>query len=130
MADRPGEENLIPLNKRTKEEQRRITTMGGVASGKARRKKADMKKAMELVLGMEHPYKGKMKTGEELVSLSMFAIASNPRNKASAVAAYREILRVLGQDVPQMDDDAMDRLKEILEVNKANARLQIEQETK
>lgn len=33
------ENNLIPLNKRTKEEQREIARKGGVASGKARRKK-------------------------------------------------------------------------------------------
>lgn len=32
-------ENLIPLNERTKEEQRKIQKKGGVASGKARRKK-------------------------------------------------------------------------------------------
>ena len=33
------ENNLIPLNERTKEEQREIARKGGVASGKARRKK-------------------------------------------------------------------------------------------
>lgn len=32
-------ENLIPLNNRTKTEQKEITRMGGVASGKARREK-------------------------------------------------------------------------------------------
>ena len=31
--------NLIPQNKRTKEEQREIARMGGIASGKARREK-------------------------------------------------------------------------------------------
>ena len=31
--------NLIPQNKRTKEEQRKIARMGGIASGKARREK-------------------------------------------------------------------------------------------
>lgn len=43
-------ENLIPLNERTKEEQRKIQKKGGVASGKARRKKADLKKAINLIL--------------------------------------------------------------------------------
>ena len=33
------ENNLIPLNERTKEEQREIARKGGIASGKARRKK-------------------------------------------------------------------------------------------
>ncbi|MBQ3474464.1 hypothetical protein IJH24_03535 [Candidatus Saccharibacteria bacterium] len=35
----PNPENLVPLNNRTKTEQRKITQMGGIASGEARRKK-------------------------------------------------------------------------------------------
>lgn len=42
-----GQENLIPLNKRTKKEQREITTMGGIASGKVRQEKATFKKAVQ-----------------------------------------------------------------------------------
>lgn len=117
------EDNLkgYGFHERTAEEQREIARMGGKASGIARRKKAEMKKAMEAVLSMKHKYKGGEKTGEEIVSLSLFAIASNPKNKASAVAAYREILRVLGQDVPQVDDDALDTLKQILAGNRQRA---------
>ena len=37
-----GEENLIPMSERTKEEQREIATMGGIASGAARRKRKAM----------------------------------------------------------------------------------------
>lgn len=117
----PGQENLIPFDQRTEEEQRAIARKGGIASGIARKKKADMKKAMEAVLAMEHNYKGKKMTGEQIVSLSLFAIASNPKNKASAVQAYREILRVLGQDVPQTDDDAVETLKQILAGNRQRA---------
>ena len=50
-----GEENLIPQNKRTKEEQRKIATMGGKASGEARRKKKEMKKQIELLLSLPFP---------------------------------------------------------------------------
>ncbi len=42
-----GQDNLIPLNERTKDEQREITTMGGIASGKARQEKATFKKAIK-----------------------------------------------------------------------------------
>ena len=45
-----AQKDLIPLNKRTKEEQKRITTMGGKASGIARREKATMRKSLELLL--------------------------------------------------------------------------------
>ena len=45
-----NEENLIPSNKRSKSEARENSRKGGIASGKARRKKAEFKKALEIVL--------------------------------------------------------------------------------
>lgn len=45
-----GKENLIPLNERTKEEQREIAAKGGKASGKARRRKRTMKEAANLIM--------------------------------------------------------------------------------
>ena len=45
-----NEQNLIPANKRSKSELREMTKKGGIASGKARRKKADLKKAFETIL--------------------------------------------------------------------------------
>ncbi len=45
-----GTDNLIPLDERTKDEQRRIAQQGGIASGKARRKKRTMKEAAQLIL--------------------------------------------------------------------------------
>ena len=46
-------ENLIPLNERTKDEQREIQRKGGIASGKARREKADLKKKVNEILSMD-----------------------------------------------------------------------------
>ena len=48
-----NEENLIPLNKRTKREQREIQKKGGVASGRVRRERADLKKKINDVLAMD-----------------------------------------------------------------------------
>lgn len=45
-----NEKNLIKNSERTPSELREITTKGGIASGKARRKKAEFKKALEIVL--------------------------------------------------------------------------------
>ena len=45
-----GEENLIPLNQRTKEEQRAIASAGGKASGEARRKRKTLKEELLLML--------------------------------------------------------------------------------
>lgn len=46
-------DNLIPLNKRTKAEQRRIVTKGGIASGEARRNKRMLKEIFETLLNEE-----------------------------------------------------------------------------
>lgn len=42
-------DNLVPLNNRTKTEQRRIATAGGKASGVARRQKRTMREIAEMV---------------------------------------------------------------------------------
>ena len=42
--------NLIPMNERTKDEQREIASKGGKASGKARQRKRTMKDAAQLIL--------------------------------------------------------------------------------
>ena len=48
-----GTENLTPQSERTKEEQKRIATMGGKASGESRRKKRDMKASIETLFAMQ-----------------------------------------------------------------------------
>lgn len=50
MAHKNNEDNLIPFDKRTEEEQRRIATMGGIASGEARREKRAMRELLEIAL--------------------------------------------------------------------------------
>ena len=47
-----GEKNLIPFNKRTEEEQRKIQSAGGKASGASRRRKRSLKEAADLFLSM------------------------------------------------------------------------------
>lgn len=45
-----NEKNLIPNSERTPKELREMTRKGGINSGKARRKKANLKKAFEAIL--------------------------------------------------------------------------------
>ena len=47
-----GHENLIPLDKRTKEAQREIQSKGGAASSAAQRKRKALKESMNLLLDM------------------------------------------------------------------------------
>lgn len=46
-----NQENLIPFNERTEEEQREIARKGGIKSGEARREKKLFKEAIEKQLG-------------------------------------------------------------------------------
>lgn len=46
-------ENLVPFNKRTVSEQRKIQSAGGKASGEARRRKADFRKTLNMLLTAE-----------------------------------------------------------------------------
>lgn len=50
---RDGTKNLKPVTERTKDEARAISSKGGKASGRARRKKADLKKAFETLLSLD-----------------------------------------------------------------------------
>lgn len=52
-----NDENLIPMNKRTKSEQRAIATAGGKASGESRRKRKTLKEELLLMLEDEEVQK-------------------------------------------------------------------------
>jgi len=83
-----AKEDLIPQNKRTKDEQKKIARMGGIASGKARRKKADLRKAMQEALEQTFTdKKGQKRTGQEITISGIIANLSDPngRNWGKAV---------------------------------------------
>lgn len=86
-----GEDNLVPMNKRTKEEQREIATMGGIASGKVRKEKATMKKVLMDMLD-EIGDKENNLTYRQLTTLGLLkgAIQGNATN-------YKTILEAIGE---------------------------------
>ena len=93
-----GHENLIPFNKRTEDEQRKIRSSGGKASGESRRRKADFRKALNAILTSEvyHPdwtpfleAQGIDSTVEAVVNAAMIAEAMRGNVKAyEAIAKY------------------------------------------
>lgn len=107
-----NEKNLKPLNKRTKSEQREIAKKGGVASGIARRKKADLKAAIETALTSDIVKDGMTMTGEAAVVSSLLAIATDPKNR-SAVSAITLMAKLTGQDSPEPENDN-DMVREFL----------------
>jgi len=56
--------NLKPQNQRTKSEQRKIASSGGIASGKSRREKRIMRERLEILLAM--PAEGGGDNGDAL----------------------------------------------------------------
>lgn len=75
-----GNENLKPLNTRSAEKKKEIARMGGIASGEARRRNADIRKAMNELMKM--PATGRAK---ELVDSLEFA--DDEKVNANALAA-------------------------------------------
>lgn len=83
-----GQENLIPMNERTEEEQREIARMGGIASGKARKEKKLLRELLEDALS-----KG-TETDNEYINITLALIRqANEGN----VKAYEVIRDTLGQ---------------------------------
>lgn len=93
-----GQENLIPMNKRTKEEARELGRKGGIESGKTRQKKATMKKILEDMLNEVANVKGNTNnlTYAELVTLGLIKGAT----KGNAIN-YKTIMEVKGELNPE-----------------------------
>ena len=87
-----GEENLIPFNERTEEEQKRIARMGGKASGEARRRKKTMKENLELLLTMSVG-KGKKADIEKGENIKEYAKENVTVEQAILIAQIQKALK-------------------------------------
>lgn len=93
-GDVANEENLIPMNKRTKKEQREISKKGGKSSVSARRRKKSMRECAEIVLSAPVSDK-KLK---ELKNLNINADESDYTMRLAIMAAIA--LKAADGDVP------------------------------
>lgn len=100
-----NEGNLKPNSERTPSEIKEMTTKGGINSGKSRRKKADMRKAVQSML--DNTYKddrnGKELSGAEVMALKLFKIATNEKDK-NCIAAIKLIIELTGQNKDTLTD--------------------------
>lgn len=101
-----GQENLIPLSERTKEEQREIATMGGVASGKVRQEKAQLKKELEMLLKSTN----EGTTYSNQITLGLIANAID-KNKGGNPKAYELIAKMLGELETEKEPQVTPELK-------------------
>ena len=106
-------ENIAKANeRRTPSERRENARKAGKASGKARKEKADLRKAVQDALNGTYTVKTKTgeekMTGSEMVVASLLQIAGNPKNRGSAVSAFNTLAKMMGQDsaiVGETEDD-------------------------
>lgn len=64
-------ENLIPTTKRSPEDVKRITTMGGKASGESRRKRKLLRECLEELLARKWDTEEGKKRGDEAASIAL-----------------------------------------------------------
>ena len=119
--------NLVRNENRTPEERRKSAIKAGIASGKARREKADMRKLMQMML--DDKIKDGSITHAMRLTQSILNIAENPKNGAAAVRAYETILHIIGQDEPEPKQESIDLLRQVLDQNRENARVYTKRET-
>ena len=108
----PNEENLIPLNRRTKGERRKIATMGGVASGEARRARRTARQCAEIYLSLPvSDMRKRNKMGrdgvdpDDIDNMMLMVAAMTKAAQSGDVAAFNTLLKVLGEDKPVNTDD-------------------------
>lgn len=105
-----NEQNLRPGEyKLTQEEQKK----GGIASGKARREKRDLRRALELLLEREYKDKnGNILSGTEAITAKLFEQAMKGNIKA-----FETIRATVGQDpvqkiaVQEIDQETIDEVE-------------------
>ena len=100
-----NDENLKPQSHRTKSEQREIAKSGGQKSGEARRKKRDIRKAVENIFDVKRADKdGNMLDGYEEMAVALRKMATDPKNR-QAIAAQKYVRELLGLDQSPEDKE-------------------------
>lgn len=120
----PNEENLIPMDQRSKSEARELGKKGGIASGAARRRKRSLKEAADLYLSL--PVTDRRRANKLLRrqvdpedidnQMAMIAGLTDAATDGDARAAA-VLVKLLGEETPPGDADTavLARASELLE---------------
>ena len=117
------EKNLIPFNKRTESEQREIAQQGGIASGKARRRKRSMKEAADYYLSLPETDRRRVNAllrdevdPEDVDNQMSVVMGIAAAAKQGDARAANVLLKMLGEETVQEDPgaDALAKAKELL----------------
>lgn len=110
-----NDKNLIPNSERSPTEVRENGQKGGLASGEARRRKRDLRQALEMLLEREYKDKnGNAVTGTEAISAKLFEQAMKGNIKAFEMVrdsvGQKPIERVMIAEVEQSVIDEVERM--------------------
>ena len=121
-----NEKNLIPFNKRTESEQREIAQQGGIASGKARRRKRSMKEAADYYLSLPETDRRRVNAllrdavDPEDIDNQMAVIKGiTARAKKGDPQAANVLLKMLGEDKPQNETVKLEEETPVDDLSKA-----------
>ena len=119
--------NLIPQSERTKDEQRKIARMGGIASGKARREKKTIQKILADLLD------GQIKDSPQFAKLASKMGVESDKSvkdiftyicvlnsvKSGNLGDLERLTKLLGEDKQNENADVMAKLDKVIgEVDK------------
>lgn len=118
-----NEKNLIPFDERTETEQRKIAQAGGIASGKARRRKRSMKEAADLYLSLPETDRRTVNAmlrdqidPEDIDNQMSVVVGIAAAAKRGDARAATVLLKMLGEEAPVEDTgaDTLARAAELL----------------
>lgn len=118
-----NEKNLIPFSERSESEARESGRKGGIASGKARRRKRSMKEAADYYLSLPETDRRRVNAmlrdqidPEDVDNQMAVVMGMAEAAKRGDARAAGVLLKMLGEEAPQDDAaaDTLDRARELL----------------
>ena len=119
-----GIENLIPQSERTKEEQREIARIGGIASGKARKEKKDRKQIASELLDLTVQGAGidkikkffNMKNVELTAYDTMFLSCMMKAMQKGDANALEKLFRIAGEQFTELLDVSVGKSEKLADI--------------
>lgn len=123
MPREDGYKNLVPMDQRSEDEARSLAQQGGIASGKARRRKRSMKEAADYYLSLPETDRRRVNAllrdevdPEDVDNQMSVVMGMAEAAKRGDARAAGVLLKMLGEDNPPDDTaaDTLERARELL----------------
>lgn len=123
MPREDGYKNLVPMDQRSEDEARSLGQQGGIASGKARRRKRSMKEAADYYLSLPETDRRRVNAllrdevePEDVDNQMSVVMGMAEAAKRGDARAAGVLLKMLGEDNPPDDTaaDTLERARELL----------------